>query len=46
MELYADLPARRLAQLTGDLLLVLWVVGSVLLTRLVHDAVMPRGGWS
>jgi hypothetical protein len=40
MKLYADLPARRLAQLTGDLLLVAWVVGSVLLARLVHDAVM------
>lgn len=40
MKLYADLPARRLAQLTGDLLLVTWVVGSVLLARLVHDAVM------
>lgn len=40
MKLYADLPARRLVQLAGDLLLVLWVVGSVLLARLVHDAVM------
>ncbi|QIK66098.1 hypothetical protein G7072_06850 [Nocardioides sp. HDW12B] len=40
MKLYADLPARRAVQATGDLLLVAWVVGSVLLARLVHDAVM------
>lgn len=40
MKLYADLPARRAAQLTGDLLLLAWVVGSVLLARLVHAAVM------
>jgi hypothetical protein len=40
MKLYADLPARRAVQLTGDALLVLWVLSSILFARLVHDAVM------
>lgn len=40
MKLYADLPARRAAQMAGDALLVLWIVGSILFARLVHDAVM------
>jgi hypothetical protein len=40
MKLYADLPARRAAQVAGDALLVLWIVGSILFARLVHHAVM------
>ena len=40
MKLYADLPARRLRQVVGDVLLVLWVVASLLLARAVHDATL------
>ena len=41
MKLYADLPARRLAPADRrPAARSLWVVGSVLLARLVHDAVM------
>jgi hypothetical protein len=40
MKLYADAPARRLRQLVGDSLLVVWVVTWVLVARAVHDATM------
>ncbi len=38
MKLYADLPARRTAQLLGDLLVVVWVVVWVKVGHAVHDA--------
>ena len=40
MKLYADAPARRTRQLATDTALVVWVVGWVLLARVVHDATM------
>ena len=40
MKLYADLPARRLRQVVGDVLLVLWVVAALLLARAVHEATL------
>lgn len=39
MKLYADQPARRARQLTGDLLVVGWVTAWVLVGRLVHTTV-------
>jgi hypothetical protein len=39
-KLYADTPARRARQLAGDLLLLAWVVGWVVVARLVHEATM------
>jgi hypothetical protein len=38
MKLYADLPARRLLQILGDVLLVVWVVVWVRLAAEVHQA--------
>ena len=40
MKLYADDPLRRTRQLTGDLLLVLWVVRWLWLANVVHDATL------
>jgi hypothetical protein len=40
MKLYADAPLRRTRQLTGDLLLVLWVVVWLWLANVVHDATL------
>jgi hypothetical protein len=40
MKLYADVPARRARQQLGDLLVVCWVVLSVRLAGLVHDATL------
>jgi hypothetical protein len=40
MKLYADAPGHRSRQLVGDLLLVVWVVGWVLVARLIHGATM------
>lgn len=40
MQLYADAPVRRAAQLTGDLLLVAWVVGWLLLADVVRDSTL------
>lgn len=37
MKLYADAPRRRLLQLTGDLLFVLWVVGWIWVAMTVYD---------
>ncbi|MBG6094691.1 hypothetical protein [Nocardioides luteus] len=39
MKLYADTPSRRVAQLFADLLTVAWIVGWVLLGKLVHELV-------
>lgn len=39
MKLYADTPSRRVAQLLADLLTAAWIVGWVLLGRLVHEMV-------
>ncbi|GGU19462.1 hypothetical protein [Nocardioides albus] len=39
MKWYADTPSRRVAQLFADLLTVGWIVGWVLLGRLVHELV-------
>ncbi|NGN94640.1 hypothetical protein G5C66_18085 [Nocardioides sp. KC13] len=39
MKLYADTPSRRVAQLFADLLTAAWIVGWVLLGRLVHELV-------
>jgi hypothetical protein len=43
MKLYADLGARRAAQVTGDLLLVVWSAAWVLFGRAVHDSVVALG---
>jgi hypothetical protein len=40
MQLYADAPARRALQLAGDVLLVVWVVGWLLLADVVRDATL------
>lgn len=40
LKLYADLPGRRARQLTGDLLLVAWLLGCAWLGLAVHDQVM------
>jgi hypothetical protein len=40
MKLYADGPARRTRQITGDLLLVVWVVLWLRLADVVHDATL------
>jgi hypothetical protein len=40
MKLYADLPARRLAQVAGDVLLVVWILAWAWLGHAVHDATM------
>jgi hypothetical protein len=40
MKVYADAPARRLLQLTGDVLLAGWLLGWVLVARMVHKATM------
>ena len=40
MKLYADGPVRRTRQVTGDALLVLWVVGWLWLARVVHGATL------
>lgn len=39
MKLYADLPSRRVAQLSADLLTVAWILGWLLLGRFVHKMV-------
>ena len=39
MKLYADIPARRVAQLFADLLTVAWVVGWIFVGRFVHEMV-------
>ena len=39
MKLYADIPSRRVAQLLADLLTVAWILGWVLLGKLVHEMV-------
>jgi hypothetical protein len=38
MKLYADLPARRLAQIVADVLVVVWVVVWIRVGHAVHDA--------
>jgi hypothetical protein len=40
MKLYADLPARRLVQVVGDVLLVVWILVWAWLGHAVHDATM------
>lgn len=40
MKLYADLPARRVLQLTGDLVVVAWIVLWAALGNGVHDATL------
>lgn len=40
MKLYADLPARRTLQIAGDLFLVAWVWGWILLAQTVRDATL------
>lgn len=40
---YADLPARRLRQVIGDALVVLWVVGWVFVGREIHDRATSQG---
>ncbi len=40
MKLYAETPARRLAQVLADLLLVLWLVGWAWVGTVVHDATL------
>jgi hypothetical protein len=40
MKPYADLPARRLAQVAGDVLLVVWILAWAWLGHAVHDATM------
>ncbi|OAB87008.1 hypothetical protein AWH69_11525 [Janibacter melonis] len=40
MKLYADLPARRTAQVVSDLLMIAWVWGWVWAGRTVHDVTM------
>jgi hypothetical protein len=40
VKLYADLPARRTAQLAGDLVVLAWIVLWVLLGHAVHDATL------
>ena len=39
MKLYADAPVLRLRQVTGDLLVLAWVIGWVLIGRFVHRVV-------
>lgn len=39
MKLYADTPSRRVAQVFVDLLTAAWIVGWILLGRLVHELV-------
>jgi hypothetical protein len=39
MKLYADTPARRVAQLFADLLTVAWVAGWIFIGRFVHEMV-------
>ena len=39
MKLYADIPARRIAQLFADLLTVAWVAGWIFVGRFVHEMV-------
>jgi hypothetical protein len=39
MSLYADQPARRLRQVLGDVVVLMWVVAWVLVGRAVHDVV-------
>lgn len=39
MKLYADIPARRVAQLFADLLTVAWVAGWIFVGRFVHEMV-------
>jgi hypothetical protein len=43
MKLYADHGPRRVGQVTGDLLLLVWVVGWAWFGRAVHDAVVALG---
>ena len=40
MKLYADSPGRQARQAAGDVLLVVWVIGWVLIARVVHDSTM------
>jgi hypothetical protein len=40
MKLYADLPARRVVQVTGDLVVLIWIVLWALLGHAVHDATL------
>ena len=40
MKLYADGPVRRLRQMLGDIILVLWVVLWLWLARVVHDSTL------
>lgn len=40
MRLYADLPARRAVQLTGDLVVLVWIVLWAVLGHAVHDATL------
>ena len=40
MKLYADAPARRLRQMVGDALLIVWVLVWIQIGRAVHDATM------
>ncbi|WP_110183390.1 hypothetical protein [Nocardioides solisilvae] len=42
--MYADLPALRARQVTGDLLLVVWLVACAWLGQAVHDQVMGLAG--
>lgn len=44
MKLYADLPSRRLRQVTGDAVLLGWIILWVWLGRHVHDATMELAG--
>jgi hypothetical protein len=40
VKVYADSPARRVRQVVGDLLLVVWVIGWLVISRVVHDSTM------
>lgn len=44
MKMYADAPARRSLQMTGDLLLVVWVYAWVRTAMVVHDATAALAG--
>lgn len=44
MKLYADLPGKRMLQVTGDLLLVVWFVAWAWLGHAVHDATLALAG--
>ena len=40
MRLYADAPARRLRQMVGDALLLVWILVWIEIGKAVHDATM------